>query len=140
MREAPADNIFGLILRGAIPSTEVYSTSEVYCFLDLYPQNPGHTLVIPRNYSENMLTADEADIAECLRAVRRLVPAIKAATGAKGASVLTNSGREAGQMVEYLHFHIIPRHPGDAVSLYQLGPEQTPGQLAEMAAKIKAHL
>jgi histidine triad (HIT) family protein len=140
MREAPQDNIFGKILRGEIPSTEVYSNNSVYCFLDLYPQNPGHTLVVPRSYSENLCVAEESDIVECLRAVRKLVPAIKAATGAKGASVISNMGREAGQMVEYLHFHIIPRHPGDAVSFYKLGAEQTPEQLAEMAEKIKAEL
>ncbi len=58
----------------------------------------------------------------------------------QGRYVISNSGREAGQMVEYLHFHIIPRHPGDAISFYKLGAEQTPEQLAEMAAKIKAQL
>jgi histidine triad (HIT) family protein len=140
MREAPADNIFGKIMRGEIPSTEVYSTNHVYCFLDLYPQNPGHTLVVPRNYSENVYKAAEDDILECLRAVHVLLPALKRATGALGVTVITNTGREAGQMIEYLHFHMIPRHPGDAISFYKLGAEQTPQQLAEMAAKIKQEL
>jgi len=140
MREAPADNIFGKILKGEIPSTEVYSDNHVYCFLDLYPQNPGHTLVIPRNYSANVADADESDVFTCLRVVRKLIPAIKAATGAAGVSVLTNMGREAGQMVEYLHFHIVPRHSGDSISLYELGEQQAPEQLAEMAARIRAEL
>ncbi|MBN2081542.1 HIT family protein [bacterium] len=140
MREAPADNIFGKILKGEIPSTEVYSDNHVYCFLDLYPQNPGHTLVIPRNYSANVVEADESDVFTCLRVVRKLIPAVKAATGAAGVSVLANMGRDAGQMVEYLHFHIIPRHPGDSISMYELGEQQTPEQLAEMAARIRAEL
>ena len=140
MRQAPADNIFGKILKGTIPSTEVYSNHAVYCFLDLYPQNPGHTLVVPRHYSENLAAADEADIVECLRAVRHLIPAVKAATGAKGVSIVSNMGRDAGQMVEYLHFHIIPRHPDDKVSFHELGKEQTPEQLAEMAERIKKGL
>jgi histidine triad (HIT) family protein len=140
MREAPAENIFGKILRGEIPSTEIYSDNHVYCFLDLYPQNPGHTLVIPKSYSANIVDANEPDAITCLRVVRKLIPAIKAATGAAGATVVTNMGREAGQMVEYLHFHVIPRHAGDEVSLYQLGEQQTPEQLADMAAKIKAAL
>lgn len=140
MREAPGDNIFGMILRGEIPSTEIYSDNHVYCFLDLYPQNPGHTLVIPRNYSANVIDADEGDVFTYMRVVRKLIPAIKAATGAAGVSVMANMGREAGQMVEYLHFHVIPRHPDDDVSLYRLGEEQTPEQLAEMAARIKAEL
>lgn len=140
MREAPPDNIFGKILRGEIPSTEVYSDNHVYCFLDLYPQNPGHTLVIPRDYSRNVKEAVESDVFTCLRAVRKLIPALKAATGAPGVTVVTNMGREAGQMVEYLHFHVIPRHPDDSVSMYELGQEQTPEQLAEMAARIRAEL
>jgi histidine triad (HIT) family protein len=140
MREAPTDNIFGQILKGSIPSTEVYSDEHVYCFLDLYPQNPGHTLVIPRNFSENVSAANETDVFMCLRAVRRLIPAIKAATGAAGVTVVTNMGREAGQMVEYLHFHVIPRHPGDSISMYDVGEQQTPEQLAEMAEKIRAQL
>jgi histidine triad (HIT) family protein len=140
MREAPSDNIFGKILRGEIPSTAVYSTNAVYCFLDLFPQNPGHTLVIPRAYAENIAAIDEDSLVECLRAVRLLIPAVKAATGALGVSVVSNMGREAGQMVEYVHFHLIPRHPGDKVSFYELGEQQTPEQLADMAAKIKAAL
>jgi len=140
MRNAPDDNIFGKILLGEIPSTEVLSDGHVYCFLDLYPQNPGHTLIIPRNYSENVHAANETDVFMCLRAVRKLIPAIMAATGAAGVTVITNMGREAGQLVEYLHFHLIPRHQGDSISLYELGEEQTPEQLAAMAAKIKAAL
>jgi histidine triad (HIT) family protein len=128
------------ILKGEIPSTEVYSDEHVYCFLDLYPQNPGHTLVIPRKYSPNMLEAKAEHIAYCMDAVRKLVPAIQQATGAKGATVQTNIGREAGQMIEYLHFHIIPRHGNDYISYYKLGDEQKPEQLAELAEKIKQHL
>jgi histidine triad (HIT) family protein len=140
MRSAPADNIFGKILEREIPSTEVYSDDAVYCFLDLFPQAPGHTLVIPRSYSENICEAEPADIAACLATVQKLIPAIKAATGAQGVTVMTNMGREAGQMIEYLHFHIVPRNPGDKVSLYELGQEQSPEALAEMAGKIKVNL
>lgn len=140
MRAAPADNIFGRILAGEIPSTEVYSDDKVYCFLDLYPQNPGHTLVVPRNYSEHVLAAEPEDLEACMATVKKLIPAIKSATGAKGVTVMANMGREAGQMIEYLHFHVIPRHPDDQVSLYKLGDEQTPEALNAMAEKIKAGL
>ena len=140
MSEAPVDNIFGMILAGKLPSTEVFSDSHVYCFLDLYPQNPGHTLVIPRTYSENIHTANETDVIMCLRTVRKLIPALMNATGADGVTVITNLGRDAGQLVEYLHFHIVPRFKGDAISMYELGDEQTPEQLAAMAQKIKAEL
>ncbi len=140
MRTAPADNIFGKILAGEIPSTEVYSDEKVYCFLDLYPQNPGHTLVVPRNYSENLHAAEVDEVTACMLAVKKLIPAIIAATGAKGVTVMANMGREAGQMIEYLHFHVIPRHPGDDVSLYKLGEEQTAADLNAMADKIRGNI
>lgn len=140
MREAPADNIFGRILRGEIPSWEVYSDARCYAFLDAFPQAPGHSLVIPRRYSPNIAEVEPEDLAACCAAVQRLIPAIIAATGAKGITVMSNLGREAGQMVEYFHFHLIPRHPGDSVSLYQLGPAASPEEQAAMQARIRAAL
>lgn len=133
-------NVFVRILNGELPSTEVYSNDKVYCFLDLFPQNPGHTLVIPRKFAANFMEASSEDIAACWDAVHKLAPAIKAVTDARGVSVLTNMGRDAGQMVEYLHFHVIPRHPKDKLSFYETGDQQTPEQLAEMAEQIKAEL
>lgn len=140
MREAPADNLFGKILRGEIPSTEVYSDNRVYCFLDLFPQNPGHVLVVPRTYSQNVVDADESDVFMCMRVVRKLIPAVKIAMNASGVTVVTNLGRDGGQMVDYLHFHVIPRHRGDKVSIHETGEQQTPEQMAEVAARIKAEL
>lgn len=131
MKEAPADNIFGRILRGELPSWEIYSDELTYAFLDIFPQNPGHSLVIPRSYSENIMQAREQDVVACLATVRKLMPAVQDAVGAKGVTVLTNTGIEAGQSVPYLHFHIIPRSTSDKVSLYKPG-----GQLGEQEAKL----
>jgi histidine triad (HIT) family protein len=140
MANPPADNLFVMLLNGEIPSTEVWSNELVYCFLDLYPQNPGHTLVIPREYSPNYLEASPAALAACWDAIRYLAPALKAATSARGVTVVSNMGREAGQMIEYLHFHVIPRHPQDKLSYYETGKQQTPEQLSEMATAIQKHL
>ncbi len=127
MRQAPEGNIFGRILSGELPSWEVYSDDQTYAFLDIFPQNPGHTLVIPRSYAENILESSEAELAACLATVRRLMPAITEAVGAKGVTVLTNTGIAAGQTVPYLHFHIIPRSTSDSISIYNPG-EQLPDE------------
>jgi histidine triad (HIT) family protein len=140
MREAPPDNIFGRILRGELPSYCVYEDEAVYAFLDIYPQAPCHMLVVPRSYSPNLFAAPAEEVQASLAAVRRLAPAVQRAAGAAGVTVLTNTGRDAGQMVEYLHWHIIPRQAGDRVSLHQLGAAADPAQLAETAARIRAAL
>lgn len=140
MRKAPEDNLFGKILAGEIPSHEVFQDEHTYCFLDIYPQAPGHTLVIPKKFSANIEDAEPEELAHCLATVRRLIPAIKQATGALGATVLTNSGRDAGQMIDYLHFHILPRSPGVSVDIGKLGGQADNVALAAMAAKIRESL
>jgi histidine triad (HIT) family protein len=138
MREAPPENIFGRILRGELPSYCIYDDAAVFAFLDIYPQAPGHALVIPRSYAENLLVADEAMLVSILRVVQRLATAIQLATGAPGVTVLTNTGLEAGQMIEYLHWHIIPRRKGDEVELHRLGAAAAHGELAAMAERIRS--
>ena len=140
MAEVPKDNIFGRILAGEIPSHEVYSNEDVYCFLDIFPQALGHTLVIPRNFSRNLEEASVQDVSACLAAVRKLMPAVRAATSAKGITVISNTGRDAGQMIEYLHFHIVPRYKDDHVSLHELGGAHAPEDLEAMAEKIRGLL
>ena len=140
MREAPPDNIFARILRGELPSYRVYEDSAVVAILDIYPQTPGHTLVIPRNYCANLFEASAEDAAASLTAVRKLAPAVRRAAQAPGVSVLTNTGRDAGQMIEYLHWHIIPRHPQDKISLHRIGAAATPDDLQAMAEEIRREL
>lgn len=140
MRAASAGNIFGKILRGELPSYEVYADDHCYGFLDIYPQAPGHSLLIPRGFSENLFVADEDSLRRLLAAVRRLGPALQRATGAPGLTVLTNTGPEAGQMIEYLHWHLIPRHAGDSVSLHTLGAAADPAELSAMASRIRSEL
>jgi histidine triad (HIT) family protein len=139
MREPPADNIFSQILRGELPSYRVYEDAHSVAFLDIFPQSPGHTLVIPRAFSENVFAADEDDAITSLRTVRLIAPAIKRAVGAKGVTVLTNTGKDAGQMVEYLHWHILPRF-GHAFSLRQQGAQADPAELMKTAELIRAEL
>jgi histidine triad (HIT) family protein len=140
MRVAPPDNIFARILRNDLPSHRVYEDEGVVAILDIFPQAPGHTLVIPRSYSENLFAADEADLAQSMAAVRRIAPALQRATGAPGLTVITNTGRDAGQLIEYLHWHLVPRFPDDRVSLHRVGAAATAEDLSAMAGRIKHEL
>ena len=140
MLKAPEGNIFGMVLAGDIPSYEVYSDEACYAFLDIYPQAPGHTLVIPRSFSPNIGAAAPEDVAACAAAVQKLIPAIMDATRTSGVTIISNMGKDAGQMIEYMHFHIIPRRVSDEVSLYTIGPIVSPAELSAMQEKIKAAL
>jgi histidine triad (HIT) family protein len=136
MREAPADNVFGRILRGELPSHAVYNDEHVFAFLDIFPTAPGHTLVIPRCYCSGIADARPADLQACMHAIQRLVPALLSATSASGINVVSNNGQAAGQTVEYLHFHLIPRSDADGLRLNTPGVAASHDDLAAMAARI----
>lgn len=140
MPEAPPDNVFARILRGELPSHCVYEDDASYAFLDIYPQAAGHTIIIPKRYSENLIDADSSDLHRTLATVRLLAPLIARVCAAAGFTVLTNTGKDAGQMIQYLHWHIIPRNSSDQVSLHQLGQAADNVELAELAGRIRAEL
>ena len=56
------NNIFAKILRGEMPSHRVYEDDEVVAFMDVMPQGTGHTLVVPKAPSRNLLDADPATL------------------------------------------------------------------------------
>ena len=47
--------IFEKIIDGEIPSYKIYEDEHVYSFLDVFPITKGHTLVIPKKHSRNIL-------------------------------------------------------------------------------------
>jgi len=49
------NNIFAKILRGEFPAYKVYEDDRVLAFLDIMPQAPGHTLVVPKTPARNVL-------------------------------------------------------------------------------------
>ena len=135
-----ADCIFCKIVAGQIPCTKVYEDAACLAFMDINPISPGHTLVIPKKHYEaiGQMPADEA--AALFRPVPSLAAAVKAALGAEALNVLQNNGRAAGQAVDHLHVHIIPRWAGDGLGFRWPAKEADFAVLAQQADAIKAGL
>ena len=106
------NNIFAKILRGEIPSTRVYETDNVVAFMDVMPQGRGHTLVVPKAPSRNLLDAKPETLAETIQVVQKIANAVKKAFNADGVTVIQFNEPAAGQTVYHLHFHVIPRFEG----------------------------
>src|SRR5262245_953630 len=132
-------NVFAKILRGEIPSAKVYEDADTLVFMDAMPQAAGHTLVVPKATSRNLLDADPAVLAKLAPLVQRVARAVKTAFSADGVTVVQFNEPASGQTVFHLHFHIIPRHEG--VPLQPHGREmEKPEVLAANAEKIRAAL
>ena len=107
--------IFCKIVAGTIPCARVYEDDAVLAFLDIGPLNPGHTLVVPKEHFATLPELPDALASATAAVVPRICRAVQAATSAEGLNVVVNVGRVAGQTVDHVHWHVIPRHGGDAL-------------------------
>jgi histidine triad (HIT) family protein len=130
------DTVFAKIIRREIPAEIVYEDDDALAFLDIQPNAPGHTLVVPKKPVANVFDADDETLAALMRAVRKVAPAVRDAVGAKGVHINSNHGEAAGQVVFHLHFHVIPRH---ARSEFEFWPHAsaTPEELKAVAERIR---
>ncbi|MBE7186466.1 MAG: HIT family protein [Methylobacterium mesophilicum] len=132
-------NIFAKILRGEIPSVRVMETDDVVAFMDVMPQGKGHTLVVPKAPSRNLLDAEPATLAPLLAAVQAVAKGVEQAFGADGVTVMQFNEAPAGQSVFHLHFHVIPRFEGVALKPHSGGMEK-PEVLEANAERIREAL
>ncbi|RCS24565.1 HIT family protein [Phyllobacterium salinisoli] len=132
-------NIFARILRGEIPSARVYEDAHVIAFMDVMPQGEGHTLVVPKAPSRNLLDAAPDTLGPLMAAVQKIAIAVKKAFDANGVTVMQFNEPAGGQSVFHLHFHVIPRFEGVALKPHS-GKMEDPEVLSRNAQKIIAAL
>lgn len=132
-------NIFAKLLRGEIPSHRVYEDDAVIAFMDVMPQGKGHTLVVPRAPSRNLLDADPTTLAPLFAVVQKIAQAVKKAFAADGVTVIQFNESASGQTVYHLHVHVIPRFDGVPLKPHS-GEMEKPDVLAANADRIRAAL
>jgi histidine triad (HIT) family protein len=133
-----ADTIFLKIIAGQIPCHKVYEDDKVLAFLDINPLSRGHTLVIPKEPAETLDALSDDSAAALGRVLPRVCRAVITATGTREYNVLENNGRGAHQVVQHVHFHIIPkpdRNQGLGIGWPAKGLDADAAALAE---KIRA--
>jgi histidine triad (HIT) family protein len=102
------DCIFCNIASGKMDADILYSDDTVIAFRDINPQAPVHFLVVPRKHivSVLQLTAGDAELLSHIFDVAKMV-SVEENIAATGMRVVTNVGRDAEQIVQHLHFHVL---------------------------------
>ena len=103
-----SDCIFCKIIKGEIPSTNVYKDEFVTAFRDINPVAPTHILIVPNKHidSVNMLIPDDEPLIGKMFAVAKQLAA-KEGIAENGYRLLVNTGEEAGQTVFHIHLHLL---------------------------------
>ena len=134
------DCIFCKIAAGVIPAAVIYENEHLLAFLDVAPLAEGHVLIIPRDHFALVTDLPYSVSAEIAAAVPRLGRAVMDVTKAAGFNMLVNNGEAAGQVVPHVHFHLIPRVPGDGLGYRWNAGQYEAGRAEEFSAAYKTAL
>jgi len=134
------DCVFCKIVAGQIPVTKVFEDDVVLAFLDIGPVSDGHALVVPKQHFEKLHDCQPDLLGQVGSRLGKIASAVVAGMNCDGYNVLCNNGRAAGQLVDHLHFHIIPRNLGDGVFDRWPAYKYREGLIETIAAKIRKKL
>jgi len=122
---------------GQIPVAKIYEDEVVLAFLDIGPISDGHTLLIPKQHFEKLDECPSDLLGQIGSRIGKVAGAVASGMNSDGYNVLCNNGRAAGQVVNHLHFHIIPRNLGDGVFDRWPSYKYKQGRAEEIAAGIR---
>lgn len=111
------DCIFCKIVSGDIASFRLAEDDSCIAILDAFPTVKGHTLVLPKNHTTDMTEMNDAELSSVMNMARDVTRALLEVLGASAVNLISNVGKEAGQVVMHTHFHIIPRFENDALEI-----------------------
>ena len=132
--------VFCQIVAGKIPCSQVYQDDQLLAFLDIGPVSEGHCLIIPKQHFNRLDQCPAGILAALAQKLAVIAPAVVKAVNAEDYNILNNNGRCAGQLVEHIHFHIIPRRANDGVLSGWPAKQYPPGRIEQLADKIKQAL
>lgn len=132
-----SDCIFCKIISKEIPSEIVYEDENTLAFLDINPINVGHTLVIPKQHHENIFEVPKDVLDNTMNILKKVANAVDKISD--GVNIGQNNRPAAGQIVNHLHFHIIPRFDNDGLKSWP-GNACDETKMKEVLGKIKENL
>lgn len=129
------DCIFCKIISGELPAKTVYEDRRFLAILDINPINKGHVLVMPKEHYDNIVNTPVDVVKDLVAVVKSLSVAVTAGSSAEGFNLILNNGRIAGQLVDHLHWHIIPRLKNDNLH-HWAGKQYLDGEIDNYMKKI----
>lgn len=136
------DCIFCNIIERHAPADIVYEDRNSIAFLDIYPLNPGHTLVVPKKHYAMLDEMPPEEVGLLFSTVAKVMKGVRVAVGADGINIGQSNGKAASQDVFHVHVHIIPRFSQES-----LGGESFPDrkklgkeEMEKLSSTIRSHV
>ncbi len=103
------DCLFCKIAAGEIPSQKIYEDEYVYAFADIDPKAPFHAIVIPKQHiasAADITPENSVLVAKVFEAIAEIARRENLENGFR---VVNNCGKDGGQTVGHMHFHLLAR-------------------------------
>ena len=113
--------------------------SKVFAVLNRFPYNTGHVLILPYRHVGELEDLSDSELDELGRFTRATVTALRSAYSPAGFNIGANLGGTAGGSIpDHLHYHVVPRFPGDTNFMSVLGETKVlPEELPDTVTKLR---
>jgi histidine triad (HIT) family protein len=133
--------VFCAIGGGRAPASVVHDEGDLLVIADLRPMSTGHLLVIPRAHSAGLHDLPAEIGGRLFQVGQRMAGALRrSGVRCEGVNLFLADGVAAGQEVPHVHLHVLPRHPGDGVTIRANLSVRPRAELDELAAVVRAAL
>jgi histidine triad (HIT) family protein len=112
------DCIFCKIVNKEEHASIIFEDDVTLAIVPIDPITAGHTLVIPKQHSVNLLDIDEDTLSHISVVAKRLSISLLENYDATAMNLLHAAGKDAQQSVFHFHFHIVPRYENDGLDLW----------------------
>jgi len=132
--------IFCKIVNNEIQAYKLYEDQDCIVILDKFPNNIGHSLIIPKRHVKNIFELDDNLAAKILKLANKISSAMQKSLKPDGIHLLQNNNKGANQTVNHFHMHVIPRYFGDTVEIKWVNNKFSDNDFNLTLEKIKREL
>lgn len=127
--------VFCKIIAGQIPSYRVYEDEHTFAFLDIAPFEKGHVLVVPKYHAVYYTDLPPSTLPPLSVALQRVAALLLEKLPCDGFNIVQNNGACATQVVQHVHFHVVPRWNSRPISWTPLKYDD-PAELADIRRRL----
>ena len=127
--------LFSKIIAGQIPSYKIAEDAYFFAFLDIFPLQEGHVLVVPKTETDKFFDLPEAYLSSLLLFAKPIAHAIEKSFPCNRCGLAV-----VGLEVPHAHLHLVPIQEADDLNFTRKKLSLTPEQLASAQQKILSNL
>jgi histidine triad (HIT) family protein len=127
--------IFSKIINGEIPSYKIAESDKFYAFLDIFPLQKGHTLVVPKVEVDKIFDVPDTYLNELMQFAKPIAKAIEASFPCNRVSMVT-----VGLEVPHAHVHLVPINTADDIHFANPKLQLTTEEFKQIQERIVSKL